>query len=131
MAAEGDFDVFDHRVWRKVEDVGEVDPGLEFDVVNRAGGFVVKMAVLIEIRAIAGWFAVEVHLADDFMLHQCLKAVVNRCQRHVWQRFFDADENFVRRRVGALSHQESIHFLALPRHAEAIDLLRDFRLSIL
>ncbi len=80
LAAEGDFDVFDHGVWRKVEDVGEVDAGLKFHIVNRAGGFIVKMAVLIEVWAVAGRFAVEVDLADDFMLHQRLKAVVNRGQ---------------------------------------------------
>ncbi len=131
LAAEGDFDVFDDGVGREIKDVGEVDAGFELHVVNRAGGFIVEMAVLIEVRAVAGWLAVEVHLADDFMLNQRLKAVVNRCQRDVWEGFLDPHENFVCRGMCTLAHQESIDFLALPCHAEAIDLLRDVRLSML
>jgi hypothetical protein len=72
LAAEGDFDVFDDRVRWKIEDISEVNAGLEFHIVNRACGFIVEMAVLIEVGAITGRFAVEVDLADDFMLHQGL-----------------------------------------------------------
>ena len=78
LAAQGDFDILDHCVRWKIENVGEVNAGLEFHVMNRSGGFIVKMAVLIEVRAVAGWFAVKVDLADDFVLHQRFKAVVNR-----------------------------------------------------
>ena len=70
MAAEGDFDIGDHGISWEVEEIGEVDAGLEFDVVDGAGGFVMEMAVLVKVRAVAGRFAVEIDLANDLVLHE-------------------------------------------------------------
>lgn len=126
LATEGDFDVLDDGIGRKVEDVSEVDAGFEFYIVDRSGGLIVKMAVLIEIRTIARRFAVEVHLADNLVLNKRLKTVVNGRQGDIGKGLFDAHEDLIRRGMGALPHQKTIDFLALPGHAQTVDLLRHF-----
>lgn len=101
MAAEGDFYVFDEGVWGEVEEVGEVDAGFEFYVVDGAGGFVVEMAVLFEIGAVAGGFAVEIDLADNLMLNEGFQAVVNGGEGDVGKGLLEAYKDFVRSRMCA------------------------------
>jgi len=125
LAAEGDLDVFDDGVWGEVEEVSEIDAGLELDVVDGAGGFVVEMAVLIKVRAVAGRFAVEIDLADDIVLHEGFEAVVNSSEGDIGKGFLDAYENFICGRMGAALHEETIDFLTLAGHSEAVDFLRD------
>ena len=127
MAAEGDFDVFDDCVGWEVEDVGQVDAGLEFDVVYRAGRLVVEMAVFVKVRAIARGLPVEINLADDVVADEGFEAVVNRGEGDVWQSLLDFDEDFVGGRVSPFSHEKTVDFLALAGHAEAVDFLRDIR----
>jgi hypothetical protein len=50
-----------------------VESGHQFrgqvDIVNLPGGFVVKMGVFVEIRAVAGRSALEIYLPDDATLN--------------------------------------------------------------
>ena len=125
MAAEGDLDVFDDGVWWEVEKVGELDSGLEFYVVDGAGGFVVEMAVFVKIRAVAGRFAVEIDLANDLVLHEGFEAVVDSGKGYVGEGFLDPYEYLVCGGMGLFPHEETVDFLALASHAEAVDFLRD------
>src|SRR6478735_153385 len=93
--AEGDFDILDDGAGRQVEEVGEAGAGFELDVMDHAGDLVVEMAVLAEVRAVAGGFALEIHLADDAVLHEGFEAVVNRGERDVWQAVFYPHEDVV------------------------------------
>lgn len=127
MAAEGNFNVFDDGIGGKLEEISEVDAGLEFNIVDGACVFVVEMAVFVKVWTITGGLAVEIDLSDDFVLHECFKAVVDRSKRDIRKGFLDAHENFVCGGVDALSHQKTVDFFALAGHAEGVDFLRDVR----
>ena len=107
----------------KIEKIGEIDAGLELHVMDRAGGFVVEMAVLVKVRAVAGRLAVKIDLSHDVVLHQCLKAVVNGGEGDIWKCLLNTHEDLVCRRVAALPHKKTIDFLPLTGHAEAVDFL--------
>lgn len=125
FAAEGDFDILDDGSGREVEEVGEIGTGFEIHVVDHAGRLVVEMAVFFKIRTVARGFALEIHLADDAVLHEGFEAVVNRGQRDVRQAVFDSHEDVVRGRVVPLLHEGAVNFLALARHSQARDLIGD------
>lgn len=118
FAAEGYFDVFDDGSRREVEKVGDFDAGFEVDVMDHAGRLIVKMAVFAKIWAIAGGFTFEIDLADDAVLNECFKAVVNGGERDVGQAIFDTHEHIVGGRVIPLQHKSAIDLLALTRHSE-------------
>lgn len=123
--AEGDFDIVDDGAGREVEDIGEIDAGLEIDVMDHAGGGVVEMAVLAEIRTVARGLAVEIHLADDAVLDEGFEAVVNGRQRNVRQAVFHPHEDVVGRRVVPFLLENPIHLLPLACHPEPRDFIRD------
>lgn len=125
FSAEGDLDSVDDGTRWEVEHIGEIDAGLEADVVDNAGAGIVEMAVLAEVRAVARRFAVEVDLADDAMLHECFEAVVNRGERDIWQAIFDPHEDIVGGRVVPLLLENAVNLLPLAGHAEARNFLRN------
>ena len=86
---------------------------------------VVEMAVLAEVRAVAGRFALEIDLADDAVLHQRFQAVVNGGQREIRQAVLDPHEHLVGGRVIAVLDQNAVNFLPLARHAQAGDFFRN------
>ena len=127
FAAQGDFDVVDDGAGREVEDVGEVEAGLEIHVVDHAGRRVVEMAVLAEVRAVAGGFAVEIDLPDDAVLHERFEAVVNGGQREVRKLVLGPHEDLVGGRVIPVLDENAVNLLPLPRHAQPGDLIGNRR----
>ncbi len=53
FAAKRDLDVLDESAGRELQDIRKSDARFEYDIVNHAGGLVMKMAVLAEVRAVA------------------------------------------------------------------------------
>ena len=127
FAAEGDFDVLDDGPGWEVKDIGEAYAGFEIDIVDHAGGGIMEMAVLAEVRAVAGGFALEVDLPDDAVLHERFEAVVNCSERDVREPVLGPHEDLVGRRVVPLLDENPVNFLALPRHAQTGNFLGNIR----
>src|SRR6478736_2744293 len=85
----------------------------QLDVVDLAGGLVVKMRVLVEVRAVAGRSALEVDLANKAAADERLEAVVDRGERDARHHAFHAGKNFVRGGVVAFFEDDLEHDLAL------------------
>ncbi len=76
-AAQGEFDVGNGRAGWEFEHIFEPDARFECNVVDFSSGLIVKVAVLVEVRAIAAGLAIKMHLANDAVLRESFEAVVN------------------------------------------------------
>lgn len=123
-AAERKFDVRDGGARRKIEEIFELHSRLEGHIVNDAGFLIVKMPVLMKIRAITARFAVEMDLSNDAMLREGLEAVIDRSEGNLWQTIFHREKKVLRRRMNAIFHERFVDFAALAGHAQTIDFRR-------
>src|SRR6478736_7967248 len=85
----------------------------QLDIVDLAGRLVVKMGVLVEVRAVAGRGALEVDLAHQAAADERLKAVVDRGEGDARHHALHAGENFVSSGVVALFEDNFQHDLTL------------------
>lgn len=124
-AAKGELDVRNNRAGRQIEHIFQLDAGFEGDIVNFARRLIVEMSVIEQIRTVAAGLAVEMNLPNDAMLSKSFETVVDGSQRNLRQFVFDVEKYVLSGGVNAIFHQGTIHFLALTRHAQAIDFLRE------
>ena len=78
------------------------------------------MAVLLQIRAIAGWRAIQVHLLHQSTGDERIEAVVNRRQRDGRHMSLCPQKQLRRRRMISLLQQDSENFLPLPSEPDPI-----------
>lgn len=99
----------------------------QVDVVDCAGGLVVKMGMRPKIRAVAGGAALVIYLADQLALNERFQTVVDRRERNGWHLGFDAGEDLFGGGMIALLEQRRIHKLTLRGSAQAAisELLRE------
>ena len=117
-AAEVDFHVMHDRAGREFQHVVKIEAGLEFHIVDHAGGAVVKVAVFLQIRAVAGGFALEIDLLDQAILDQHFQAVVHGGQRDAGQVVLHPQEDVRRGGMVAVGQQHLINLLPLASHAQ-------------
>jgi len=124
-AAECDFDFINERAIGKIENITEADARLEMNVVNHAGGGIVKMAVLGKVRTETGRLAVEVDLADDTVMNQRFQAVVNGGERDVGKPVLHPHEYLVGSGVGLFFGEDAVNLTPLTGHPQSADFIRD------
>ena len=85
----------------------------EVNIDNFAAFTAVKVRVLGQIRAVAGRFALEIDLANEFCFGQCLEAIVDRRERNCRHILFCADVNLFRGGMIPFLQEERINVLTL------------------
>ena len=88
-------------------------PGRHGHVVDAAGVSAVEMGVGREVRAVTGWFPLDVHLFDQATGNESLKAVVDRGHGDGWHTCLGAGIDFIRRGVVPLAQKNAENRLPL------------------
>lgn len=104
-AADGDFRAVDLAAGGEGEGGLEGERVLDGDVADVAAGFAVKVGVLLQIRAIAGGGAVEIHLPDEAAVGEGFEAIVNGGQGNAGDFFLHAEKDLGRGGVIPLSRK--------------------------
>ena len=94
--------------------------------MDDASGFVVKMGVLDEVRAVSGGFAGDVYLLNGTVLDEGFEAVIDSSERHAAFLALHALENFAGGGMIPVFHQSTINLFALFGHAQS----RDFQFMV-
>lgn len=99
--------------------------GWQFDIVDSARGLVAEVGVRCEVRAVAGWFPLVIHLAYESAGHESFEAVVHGGEGDAGHGFAGAIKDFVDRGVIAFREQHGEDHFALggqflPTFAEGV-----------
>jgi hypothetical protein len=113
LAVESDFYGFGRVAWRKNGAYALDNVGRKVEVVGSAGFFVVEVGVRLEVSAVAGRAALEVHLTDEIALHEGFEAVVNGGKGDRGHLGANASVHFVGGGVIAFLQESAINHLAL------------------
>lgn len=93
--------------------------GAEWEIDHCAARFAEKVRMFFEIRAIARWLSLVGNGFDKAAAGQCVQAVIDRRERNRGHFCADPREDFHRRRMVALAHEDIINGAALVRHSES------------
>ena len=118
-AAEAQVDVLGSITGREdsAEAVGQV--GWDCDIVNLTRLLVVKVGVLVKVRAVASRLPDEIDLFDQAALDESVEAVVNGRERDRWHRGFDTGKDLFSRRMIAFFKNYLVNHFPLWRGAQA------------
>ena len=76
--------------------------------------------MLLQVRAVAGRCAIQVHLFDQSAGHQRVEAVINRRQRDRRHMFFGPQKQFRGGRMTSLLQQHPENFFSLPSEPDPV-----------
>lgn len=118
-AAEAQVDVLGSITGREngAEAVSQV--GWDCDIVNLTRILVVKVGVLVKIRAVASGLPDEIDLFDQTALDESVEAVVNGREGDRWHRGFYAGKDLFSRRMIAFLKNYLVNHFPLWRGAQA------------